>query len=75
MIRKAPKKENQYNKNSNNIYISQSPSSTLFLIKYKFGNVCFWGEWKTGMGGEKEISNNERNPYMASTPGFEPGHN
>ena len=27
------------------------------------------------MGGEKERSNNERNPYMASTPGFEPGHN
>lgn len=41
MIRKAPKEENQYNKNSNNNYISQSPSSTLLKIEYKFGNVCF----------------------------------
>ena len=27
------------------------------------------------MDGEKERSNNKRNPYMASTPGFEPGLN
>ena len=49
-----------------------------FQIELEFGSVGFWGEWKTGVPGEKplrarERTNNKLNPHMASTPGFEPG--
>ena len=42
------------------------------------GIVYFWGEGKTGLPGDKplgakERTNNELNPNIASTLGFEPG--
>ena len=30
----------------------------VFLIKWKFGNVCFWQEGKTGLPGEKPFGTN-----------------
>ena len=30
-------------------------SSTWFLVELEFGNVCFWGEGKTGVPGEKPL--------------------
>ena len=55
-----------------------SSSSTWLLVKVEFGNVGFWGEGKAGVPGEKRLgarerTNNNINPHMASTPGFEPG--
>ena len=32
----------------------------VFLIKWKFGNVCFWQEGKTGLPGEKPFGTKER---------------
>ena len=45
-----------------------------FQIELEFGSVG----WKTGVPrekplGAKEKTNNQLNPHMASTPGFEPG--
>ena len=52
-----------------------------FQILLEFGSVGFWeggGGGETGVPeqkpvGAKERSNNNLNPHMASTPGFEPG--
>ena len=48
------------------------------MVELEFGNVCFCGEGKTGVPGEKPLrakdrTNNKLNPHMASTLGFEPG--
>ena len=42
-------------------------SSTWFLIKLEFGNVGFWGEGKTGVPGEKNLSEQRREPTTNST--------
>ena len=49
-----------------------------FQIELEFGSVGFWGKGKTGVPwekplGAKERTSNKLNPYMAQTPGFEPG--
>ena len=43
-------------------------------IELKFGNVCFWGEGKTGVPGEKPLgartrTNNKLNPHITAGPG------
>ena len=53
-------------------------NACVFQIELEFGSVCFYGEGKTGVPGEKplvakERTNNKLNPHMASTLGFEPG--
>ena len=44
----------------------------------EFGNVCFLGEGKTRVPGEKPLgaeyrTNNKLNPHMSPGPGIEPG--
>ena len=46
-------------------------------IELEFGNVCFWGEGKTGVPGEKPLgarktTNNKLNPHIASSPKIDP---